>query len=157
MKSNQLLINKKGISFIVAYTALFVVCLTMLFMILNKFKLTTERATLFQATDSAARKVASSIYKNSYSSLEQNGEFQNNKDKNMQIAKEHLDSLGVLNGNLSLEDVTFNSKQAKVIVTCKYNYNSDYIYFRKGISKESYNRKLTIKGVSYLKSVEYKE
>ena len=153
---NKLKLNNKGVSYILMYTALFVFCIVALCIGLNKFKLSTERATLFQAVDSAARKVATEVYTNSYSTLEQNGTFSNNRSKNIKVAQEFINSLGIGN-QVKVTDVQFVPKQAKTIVTCDYNYNTKPLYFNKnGLGFNNYNKKMKITGIAYLKSVEYK-
>ncbi|WP_279145564.1 MULTISPECIES: hypothetical protein [Clostridium] len=153
--SDKIKLNKKGISYIIMYTALFVFAMSMLFFTLNKFKISTERASLFQAADSAAREVAAEIYRKSYDSLEQYGKFTVNTDDNIRIARNHLAELGVMkNGNLTVNNVKFDPAQAKVVVICTYQYKTEYLNF---IKKVHYSTPLTIKGVAYLKDVEFKE
>ena len=150
-------INKKGISFIIMYTGLFVFTMILLLSNLNKFKMTTERATLFQASDSAARKVAHEIYKNSYKSLESEGEFVSNPQLNKAVALQCFKDLNV-DDKLTITHVDLDVDNAKVIVNSIYEYKTQYLYLTKnGLIKKPFSKSLNIKGIAYLKSVEFKE
>ncbi|NMA58535.1 hypothetical protein [Clostridium cochlearium] len=150
-------LSKKGISYILMYTGLFIFAMIMLFSNLNKFKMTTERATLFQAADSAARKVAHEIYKNSNYSLEQKGKLVNNPEANKQVALKHFKDLKV-DDKMTVTSVDFDVDNAKVVVNCVYEYKTQYLYLTKnGLITKPFFTNLDIKGVAYLKSVQLKE
>lgn len=153
---NKMSLNKKGLGFIIMYTGIFVFAMILLFISINKFKITTERATLFQAVDSAARMVADQQYTISSTSLEKSGTFTVNNNKNKAIVTKCLSDLG-LRGYVTVNSAIFNSSQAKVVVSCTYNYQTNYLTLTtNGIVKRPYTHSLAIKGIAYLKSVEFK-
>lgn len=156
---NKLKLNKKGMSMIIIYTGIFILSLSLLGVMIPRFILSSERATVYQAVDGAARQVADKIYKHGFTTLETSGDLPNNKGTNMSIAQEYIDSVSadMFTGNIKLTDVQLNESQGKVVVTCNYHYSTSYMSYKKGIKTNKYNKKMVVKGVAYLKSVEYKE